>query len=111
MQREITMRVRGWIVETMDAGTCALPGSVVPVPDWLADGHPIEERDASDSELFAILAARVRDFIEGRRILSIEAATGYFARLTAPGYLDCTAWTAHRTVREAQRALARLEAY
>ena len=34
----------------------------------------------------------VRDFIEGEPISS-EKVTGYFARLSAPGYLDATDWS------------------
>lgn len=34
-----------------------------------------------------------------------EVSTGYLARLSAPGYLDCTDWSAHATEDEAREYL------
>ncbi len=34
-----------------------------------------------------------------------EVSTGYLARLSAPGYMDCTDWTAHATADEAREYL------
>lgn len=31
----------------------------------------------------------------------IEPQSGWLARLTAPGYMDCTEWTVHKTEKEA----------
>jgi hypothetical protein len=39
----------------------------------------------------------------------VEYKTGWLARLSAPGYLDCTDWTAHATEAEALEYLE--EAY
>ena len=34
-----------------------------------------------------------------------ERKTGWVARMTAPGYMDCTEWTAHATKEEARAYL------
>jgi hypothetical protein len=34
----------------------------------------------------------LRDYIEGEPDPEIETETGWFSRLSAPGYLDCTDW-------------------
>lgn len=45
---------------------------------------------------------KILDFVEGDEILSVESDTGYGARLSAPGYLDCTRWTFFKDLREAE---------
>ena len=93
----------GWQVETRDAGTCFIPGEVVPVPDWLKPGIEI---NALDSAVFLALRVLVMDYVPGFNIESISAIEDcYFARLSAPGYLDCTEWGAFKTLREARAYL------
>src|ERR1019366_5175429 len=41
------------------------------------------------------------EFCEGSRIEGVEKKTGFYARLSAPGYLDCTEWDGPHTTREA----------
>jgi hypothetical protein len=46
------------------------------------------------------------DFAENGRIDSLELKKGYCARLSAPGYLDCTEWCGpYPTAEEAMAAL------
>lgn len=45
------------------------------------------------------------DYLEGTPLDSdalIECEEGYVARMSAPGYLDCTAWVAFSTAEEAR---------
>ena len=107
MQPEITVKQSGWQVETRDAGTCYLPGDIVSVPDWLAIGRPIDAsmETKTETDLFANLVRELGNYVGGRRIESIGVCRGYFARLSAPGYLDCTEWCCYSTVREARAAL------
>ena len=35
----------------------------------------------------------------------VECEHGWLARLSAPGYMDCTDWTAHKTEQEAREYL------
>lgn len=101
MQPEITVKQLGWQVETRDAGTCFVPGDVAPIPEWLKPGVQIDQ----DTGPFQLLLDHVSDYCEGTRIESIEVCQGYFARLSAPGYLDCTEWCCYSTIREARDAL------
>ncbi|MBF6571693.1 MAG: hypothetical protein IVW54_22870 [Candidatus Binataceae bacterium] len=105
MQIEVTIRMQGWKVETRDAGTCFVPGDVVSVPDYIKPGAVIEIDDAGADLAAHELAARLRDYVEGRHIESIEAIEGYFGRYSAPGYLDCTDWNFSRNARELTREL------
>jgi len=50
----------------------------------------------------------MRDYIEGEPLdidAPVERLTGYLARMTAPGYMDCTDWTAHASESDAQTYL------
>ncbi len=48
----------------------------------------------------------LQDFLEGDRIAGVERVEGYFGRLSAPGYLDCTEWDGpYATAEEALAAL------
>lgn len=38
----------------------------------------------------------------------IEVKEGFLARMSAPGYMDCTDWTAHATEKEALAYLAEM---
>ena len=43
-------------------------------------------------------AITLRDYLQGEPVdidAPVEKQTGYLARMSAPGYLDCTDWTAH----------------
>lgn len=51
------------------------------------------------------------DYLEGEaeEEAEIEEQTGWWARLSAPGYLDCTSWDGpHATEEDALKALAEL---
>lgn len=107
MRKEITEKMRGWQVETRDAGTCFVPEHVAAVPDYLKTGVEIRIDDAGADLAAHELAARLKHYVEGRDFISLEVCEGYFARLSAPGpgYLDCTEWGCYKTLREARAAL------
>jgi hypothetical protein len=44
----------------------------------------------------------LRDYLEGSRVFSVQEREGYGARLSAPGYLDCTEWAVFDTEQEAR---------
>lgn len=53
------------------------------------------------------LTAALRDYVEGYApIQAVTAKYAYGARLSAPGYMDCTEWSLHATEAEAREALA-----
>ena len=51
----------------------------------------------------------LRDFCENTTADQIERRTGYGARLSAPGYLDCTSWVLFDTASEAAEYLAEFD--
>jgi len=102
MQPEITEKMQGWQIETRDAGTCYIPGSVFPVPDFLTVGQPV---DSTYGLVFDAILADLRDYIPALHVESIEVCRGYFARLSAPGYMDCTEWECHSTIHGARESL------
>ena len=84
MQRQVTEKQLWWEVETTH-GT-----------EWL----PVEliGKEPADSDAFA-------DYCEGD-VLSWEQREGFGARLSAPGYLDCTEWSVFDTAEAAETYLA-----
>jgi hypothetical protein len=67
-------------------------GLDLPASSNLADG--VTEDNSSD----------VQRYCEGK-VQSWENVEGYGARLSAPGYLDCTEWNVYDTEQEAREAL------
>jgi hypothetical protein len=55
--------------------------------------------DLTDVDVSQFLA-----YIEGEPLdtdTTLNAKAGWLARLSAPGYMDCTDWTAHETEQDA----------
>ena len=82
MQRQVTEKQKWYQVETSQ-GTEFIPSDVV------GRNPAIED---------------LTDYCEGIPV-SFEAITGYGARLSAPGYTDCTEWSVHDTEQEAEEYL------
>ena len=86
MQTEIR-QTSFWQITTDDGVT------YYPFPDFTgkeaASYHDIDVEDCSEAELMA-----------GDHP-AVGFHSGYLARLSAPGYLDCTEWTAHETKQQA----------
>ena len=64
-----------WLIET-ELGTSIVPHDII-----FEHGEP-SEVSASDFELY----------VEGEDITEYIRVQGWFSRLSAPGYLDCTDW-------------------
>lgn len=78
-----------------------VPIDLVKRPENLAVGQIICPED--DPE-FTDVFEDVSQFVEGT-IDSLELKSGWLARMSAPGYTDCTDWTAHKTAEEAHEYL------
>lgn len=102
-------------VETSQGETVILPDDVINAPfaivfgagmDWSAD-----ERQQPQAYEFGELCEAVRDYIDVAPFVTIsriEAKAGWLARMSAPGYMDCTDWTAHETQDKAREYLVQL---
>jgi hypothetical protein len=87
LQNQITDK-QTWAIVDTNEGTEAIPieqlGIVLPAD---CDNETAEEL--------------LDDYLEGSRIFSVATKEGYGARLSAPGYLDCTEWAVFDTQQEA----------
>jgi hypothetical protein len=97
MQRQVTVKRKWYEIET-NAGTW-----FVDVDD--VDGGKFAESLAGGLELDTwALAQLEKDYLqytEGSRLEGLSVREGYGARLSAPGYMDCTEWTVFDTEQEA----------
>jgi hypothetical protein len=96
-----------WLEVDGACGIEAIPADLIGGVSWMTpdvdyDTDCIEE----DSNLRNVLDA-LEDFIESNidDVTSIQLVEGYGARLSAPGYMDCTAWTVFKTREEAEEFL------
>ena len=101
MQPEIA-RCAFFYVETEQGGNIVLADLIRPAMaiDYRAGGTFDPETPG-----FEGLARQLEPFVEGTEIQSTEPRFGFLARLSAPGYLDCTDWSAHDTRRDAEAHL------
>jgi len=100
MQKQVTGLVRWLRVET-DQGTEFL--SVYDTGfDWPDSSSTIWDAQAPDNLQSAFES--LRQYCDGEPE-SWENIKGYGARLSAPGYLDCTEWTVFDTPEEAEQYL------
>jgi hypothetical protein len=104
MEREITDKI-AWFEIDGNSGTDYVPASVVGYPRMhrLCLDATVESQDFP--RLFTLLESYVKDYTENTRITGITLIEGYGARLSAPGYLDCTGWVVFDTKEEAEEYL------
>ena len=105
------MQPQTWLTTWLEVdGACgieAIPAELVYAPNWMKLGQPysldcLEE----DSDLHNVRDG-LEDFVETDldSIYTITRVEGYGARLSAPGYMDCTPWTVFATEEEAEEYL------
>lgn len=91
---------------TTNAGDEIVPADLVRVSfaiDYRAGGYFSE-----DNEFHSALARAIAPYCEGSDIGEIWPMRGFLARMSAPGYMDCTDWSAHATEEEARAYLAEM---
>lgn len=92
---------------------CETTGGVEMFPaDLVGVEEPFPEvilsTDASTDPVDADMVGRMEPYLNhGYELLSVECVKGWFARLSAPGYMDCTEWCGPFPSEDA--ALAHLE--
>lgn len=91
-----------WVQVDGPCGLDSIPADIVNI-DRLRELLAVDRDDdeSSKDEAFSL----VSDYTENRRADSIEIVTGYGARMSAPGYLDCTEWAVFDTADEADEYL------
>lgn len=97
MKRQVTSNARRWLkVETMDGSTEYV--SVLDTGLDIPNGNNFDDPD---------VAKTIRQYTEGEPE-TWENIKGVGARLSAPGYLDCTPWSVFETE---EQAFAYLDEY
>jgi len=99
MQKQVTHK-QAWIeVETtygtewLDAVSLSLN-----VRDSQTETHPLTDKERES------IVSQLSDYCEGT-IQEWKTVRGYGARLSAPGYMDCTEWSVFDTPEEAEKYL------
>ncbi len=102
MERQITIKRKWYELET-NCGTWFVDVADV---DGGKFAQAIEQGLQIDSWALETLSKDYLQYTEGTRLEGISVREGYGARLSAPGYLDCTEWTVHNSISEAEKYLA-----
>lgn len=98
MRKQITRKMN-WIQVETKHGTEWIPGDIgLFVRNSDSPSQPLTDEE------FARYKKQIWQYTEGEPE-SWENVQGYGARLSAPGYLDCTEWAVFDTEAEAQRYL------
>jgi hypothetical protein len=99
MQKQITVK-QAWIevatthgTEFLDAVTLGLN-----IRDSQTETHSLTDKERES------VISKLSDYCEGT-IQEWKTIRGHGARLSAPGYLDCTEWTVFDTEKEAEEYL------
>ena len=100
MQRQITSK-QTWVKVETTNGTefVNVADTSLFVRDSNTKTHPMNDWEREDA------IAKIWEFTEGLP-QEWETIKGYGARLSAPGYLDCTEWAVFDTVEEAEAYLS-----
>ena len=99
MQRQIT-GLENWLRVETRQGTEFVPSGQLSlfVRDSETVTHPMTDDERAET------IDKIRDFVSDEPE-SLENIKGYGARLSAPGYLDCTEWTVFDTQEKAEKYL------
>jgi hypothetical protein len=102
-----------WIMIETSLGDFFVPEEEVSnaVSDWC---DVVEEEQYLPDEVSNTVKCDLLDFtdvLDTKEIYSVQREVGYGARLSAPGYLDCTEWSVFDTEQEAREYLDELTEY
>jgi hypothetical protein len=104
MENEIVLGE--WVIIDGDAGTECIPGKL------FEDGYvKLVQSELEDKYKILSMTTEFEDYIDSYYIYSIEVMVGYGARLSMPGFLDCTNWTFHDSETEAMLYLEEMYEY
>jgi hypothetical protein len=89
-------------------GTSVLPSDLVSFENVLLVNGMVLDADVGDR--WPEFQEALKDYIAGKPedVTEIRVRDGWGARLSAPGYMDCTDWDVYATEEEAKKALAEM---
>lgn len=94
MQKQVTVKCV-WIEVETTQGTEWIDGTGFNIRDSQTETHPLSHKQRES------IISQLSDYCEGK-ILEWKTIKGHGARLSAPGYMDCTEWTVFETEQEAE---------
>lgn len=98
MEQQITDKV-GWYEVDGFQGT-----------EWIDSGL-VGDLDEFDSDTLQPVPDKLADYCTNSHVFYLKKVYGHGARLSAPGYTDCTDWVVFDTEREAEEYLEDLTTY
>lgn len=99
MKKQITNK-QYWVEIDGTTGITAVPRDALTAHEFAVAESVFGDGDAEPIEL----QAHFGDYYEGQ-VWSVSVRQGYGARLSAPGYMDCTEWAVFDTPEEAEKYL------
>jgi hypothetical protein len=104
---QIETRLTTWVEVDAYSGTTFIPADVFSADEGKAIHDFIDgESDELTEEVRDALDAYVEG--GGESVRSVSVRGGWGARLSAPGYLDCTEWSVFDTEEEARESVAEM---
>jgi hypothetical protein len=99
LQKQITVK-QAWVEVETDNGTEYLDAATLGlmVRDSQNNTHPLTDKQREQ------IISKMSQYVQGT-IQEWKTIRGYGARMSAPGYLDCTDWTVFETAEEAEEFL------
>lgn len=102
MRPEITTKTAWYEID----GPCGVEYVEADMIGEIEDATVFE--DADDDSPNRDVPPELADYCENRTFWTIAQIDGFGARLSAPGYLDCTDWTVFPTLEEAEAHLVEM---
>ena len=98
-----------WIIVDGPCGGETIPCDICGYLGDIVDDCDNEDGTFDEDRFLREAFAQVSDYTENRECWEIEEKSGYSARLSAAGYLDCTEWMGpYDSAKEARRAVIAL---
>lgn len=100
MEKQVTRKLLWYAIDT-ESGVWFIPAEDVDggkLADAFDGGFVLDVDEFEHADTFL-------QYTEGSKLQGISVRLGYGARLSAPGYLDCTEWSVFDTVKDAEEYL------
>lgn len=104
MEQQITGK-QLWFVVDGDMGRDYVDASIVGYPRMHRLVTDVGITYADSPMVFSLLHSYLKDYTQNTKITEITLVSGYGARLSAPGYMDCTGWVVCDSEEEAEEYL------
>ena len=97
-----------WLEVDTCNGTEFIPADITGPTGWMKDGAPYDcDGTFEEDSNLKLLLENLEDYLScnSEDVISVTIKQGWGARLSAPGYMDCTEWAVFATFDEANEYL------